>query len=81
VPDRSKDAQDERNKRTQLTVRGPDGFPARVKAEAEARGMSVSAFVVTVLERELPQEDTPPGASDRRPAVIVTHLAGNEEQR
>lgn len=58
MPDRDREAQADRNRRTLLVARGPDGFPARVKAAAAARGMSVSAFVVASLEPQLP----PPGA-------------------
>lgn len=56
MPDRDKDTQHARNQRTLLTARTPPGFPQRVKAEAEARGMTVSAFIVAQVEPALPPE-------------------------
>lgn len=57
MPDRDKETQQARNKRTLLIARTPDGFPGRVKAEADARGMTVSAFVVAAIEPQLGQPD------------------------
>lgn len=58
MPDRDAETQAARNRATQLTVRTPPGFPQRVRDEARARGMSVSAFVVAVIGPELaPQDD------------------------
>ena len=56
MPDRDRDTQQARNKRTLLTARTPDGFPQRVRAEARARGMTVSAFIVAQIEPALPPE-------------------------
>ena len=53
MPDRDKGAQQARNKRTLLVARTPDGFPQQVKAEADARGTTVSAFVVGAVTREM----------------------------
>lgn len=54
MPDRDKETQSERNRRTLLHTRLPDnGLKWRVEEAAKQAGKSVSAFVTAALEKAL----------------------------
>ena len=71
MPDRDKEAQADRNKRTLLTARLPDdGTKALIEAAAEKAGESVGAFIATTMRREL-QPGTAAEAEQASVALLI----------